>query len=498
LANEVVLVDDAAQRALVLAPLADQTLERTSVPIGKGVLRTDVSPDKRRLFVLSAGDTTPNKATREGPSLTVIEGTSVRQFPLSSTHSGLAIDPEGRWVALFSAPPTADFVRMSAFVENPNEIVLVDLKDNTVTARTLRSFGGVPQRVSFTPALHLPAGPRHLLVIETEQDVALLDLENAAATPARPEITVRLSTGSSALPNRPGGIRVDDGDPARADDARIGVRLENSSNVVSLTLVESTKGAKAEDPTQTPNDFRAEVNLADVGGIPSDIAFVRTDLGVRLAALVPSQRTAVLVDPNTSITTTVALADGYSTLSLVTDAVGGASTDTVLLYGTNGPSSVALWSLGRASGQPYRSVEVVSLATPIAAVRDVPAPRSSLKILEGQGATAFYVMNLATRTAAPLTASRTASLVVSSDAERLWVFEKGGTDLARISLSDLHPVFLPVDRVLDSVFDVVRADGGRSLVAVDARGAVGATLLDVNAPDTTSSRAYYGFLLEEL
>jgi hypothetical protein len=48
------------------------------------------------------------------------------------------------------------------------------------------------------------------------------------------------------------------------------------------------------------------------------------------------------------------------------------------------------------------------------------------------------------------------------------------------------------------VFDVARAGGGRSLVTLDTRGAVGATVLDALAPDTAASRSYYGLLLEDL
>ena len=57
---------------------------------------------------------------------------------------------------------------------------------------------------------------------------------------------------------------------------------------------------------------------------------------------------------------------------------------------------------------------------------------------------------------------------------------------------------LPLDRPIDGVFDVARRDGGRSLVALDVRGAVGATVLDAVAPDTAASRSYYGLLLEGL
>lgn len=502
LEDEVALVDDNAHRVLLLLPQAEQRLDRVSVPVGKGVIRAEASKDGKRLFVLSTGDLTRKKGSDEKPSLTMIEGTTAHRFPLESPHSGLAIDPLGRWIAIFAAPRAAGGPAQATFVENPNEIVLVDLTapiETAVTPRTLRSFGGFPQRVSFTSPISLSAGPRRLMVVETDQDVALLDLDNLRSARQRPEITVRLSNGSTAAESRPGGIVVDDGDPTRNDDARIGIRLENGSSVVTLTLAPSLPDAKPEDPMQDPNDFRTIVNLTDVGGVPGDIVFVRTEAGLRLAAIVPSTKSAVLVDPETSITTKVDLPEPYSKISLITSVAGGAAgTDTALLYGTGGSRGVAFWALGRATGQPYRSVEVVSLSTSIGDVLDVPPPRPELKVLAGANANAFYVLNLATRTASPLTTLGTASLLVSRDGRRLWAFERRHPSLAQVSLADLHPVPLPLDRPIDSLFDVARAGGGRSLVTLDMRGAGGATVLDALAPDTASSRSYYGLLLEDL
>jgi hypothetical protein len=502
LENDVAVVDDATHRVVLLAPAADQELERTSVPVGKGIIRTEVSSDGKRLFVLSTGDLTRKKGSDEKPSLTVVEEGVARRYALEAPHSGLAIDPLGRWVAIFAAPASAGGKPQATFVENPNEIVLIDLAaplDAAVTPRTLRSFGGLPQRVSFTPPLLLPGGPRRLMVVETDQDVALLDVDNVRSKPQRPEVTVRLTSGATAIPNRPGGVVVDDGDPARSDDARIGIRLENGANVVTLTLVPNAPDAKTDDPAQVPNDFRTVVNLTDVGGIPGDIVFVHTEVGLRLAAIVPSTKTAVLVDPETSITTNVDLPEPYGKISLITNVVGGAAgSDTALLYGTAGSRGVAFWSLGRATGQPYRSVEVVSLAASIGSILDVPPPRPELKVLQGSGANAFYVLDLATRTASPLTTLAAPSLLVSRDGLRLWAFERGRSNLAQVALGDLHPVPLPIDRPIDSVFDVARRSGGRSLVALDVRGAVGATVLDAVAPDTAASRSYYGLLLEGL
>jgi hypothetical protein len=499
LEDQVAIVDNGANRVVLLTPHDGQDLDRRSVGVGRGIIRTTASDDGKRLFVLSTGDLTRKKDHDEKPSLTVIEKGEARRYPLEAPHSGLALDPLGRWAAIFAAP---DGGAQATFVENPNEIVLVDLTapvESAVTPRTLRSFGARPQRVSFTPPLLLRDGPRRLLAVETEQDLALLDLDHVRDKPQRPEVTVRLTSGTTSAVNRPGGVVFDDGDPARNDDARIGVRLEGAPNVVTLTLAPSAPDAKAEDPTMVPNDFRTIVNLTDVGGPPGDIVFVHTDVGLRLAAIVPAAKRAVLVDPTTSITTNVDLPEPYAKISLITSVVGGAGgTDTALLYGSGGSRGVAFWSLGRATGQPYRSVEVVALSTAIDRVADVPPPRPELKVLQGSGQNAFFVLNLSTRTASPLTTLAAPSLHVSRDGQRLWAFERGKSNLAQVKLDDLHPIPLPLDRAIDSVFDVARPDGGRALVAIDARGSVGATVIDAITPDTAQSRSFYGLLLEDL
>ena len=154
-------LDRPAARVALLTPRAGQELDRTFVSIGRGAVRAESSPDQRRLFVLSAGDVPRRKDKNERPSLTVVEGGDARRFGLESPHSGMSIDPRGRYVALFAAPAVG--AAQTTFVENPNEIVVVDLEappDGAVSPRTLRSFGGRPQRVTFSEPLSLPGGPR--------------------------------------------------------------------------------------------------------------------------------------------------------------------------------------------------------------------------------------------------------------------------------------------------------------------------------------------------
>ena len=511
LTNRVAVLDNAANRVGVFIPTGGQNLDRQFFPIGKNAVRSEVSPDAKRLFVLSAGDVPRRKNQNEKASLTVLDdGGGVRSFDLESPHSGFALDPQGRYVALFAQPGSASV--SSAFVENPNEVVIVDLESPdpgaAVTPRTFRSFGGTPQRVSFTNTLNLPGGTRRLLVVETDQDVHLLDLDNIRATPARPEITVRLTSGESTNALKPAGVVVDDGDGAKNDDARIGIRVSNAASVFTLTLVPQLAGATSDEPGTVPNDFRPEVNLTEVGGIPGDIVFVRTDLGLRLAAVVPSTQKVVLFDPTTSITNEVDINGSFSKISLITNVVSSPNgTDTALLYGAGSGGStsgggystngVAFLSLGKAVGQTYRTVEVVSLATSIGEVRDVPPPRPELKVLQGS-ANGFFVLNLASRTAAPLTTLQQPTIHVAPDGQRLWAYRPGSEDLAAVTLDNLHPIPLTLDRPISSVYDVARADGGRALIALDLRGNVGATVIDALAPDTTSSHSYYGLMLEGL
>lgn len=491
LSNAVALVDDDAHRSVLLVPKADQELDRVNVPIGKNVIRAET--DKKRLFVLSTGDVPRRSERDQKPSLTVIDGTTfaAKRFDLAAPRSGIAIDPAGKWAAVYASSDVA-----TTFVENPNELVLIDLEappseTNPVTT-TLRSFGGKPQRVTFAPTLTLPEGPRRLLVVETDQDVSILDLDHVRDPVPRPEITVRLTSGSDTRTIRPAGVAFHDGSPGRNDDARIGIRLANDPNVITLDLAASVKGSSV-------HDFAPKINLTDVGGIASDIAFVMTDGGLRLAALVPSISSAILVDTETSITTKVSLPSPYQRLSLITDVVGSdTATDVALLWNAStATSGVAFWSLGKTSGQPYRSVEVLNLGTSVAAVRDVPKPRPELKVLE-TGSRGLFVLDLASRTAAPLTTLGTATVTIAPDAERMWAFQQGESKLSSVDLKKLHPVPLVIDRAINSVHDVARADGGRSLIVIHATGSYGATVFDARSPDTAFSRLHAGLLLEGL
>jgi hypothetical protein len=504
------LVDDASHRVvMVTVPGADLQVATQSLPIGHQVVKVSVAPDASRLFVLSAGDWPRRTVSDEFPKLTVVQfpdkgswSAQEQQYPMTEPLANLAIDPgadgDPRKYAVAYA---GDSASTSSFVQNPNEIVLFDLTDQKAVTRTIQSFGGTPRRIVFTPILQLPAGPRRLLLIETDIDLTMLDLNNAFRANPPPEITVPLTSDTTVQQITTAGVVVDGRHPTNPNDARFAVWASDNTNVFTVQLVQSAAGAA--------NDFAPTIKLTDVGGIPSDVAFVETEdanspsgTALEVAALVPTKTSAVLVDPDNSLTTTVALPAPYSNLSLVTDlganpSAARSGVDVALLWNGGGvaQSGVALWTLTQSVMKPYASVAALGATAPISHTLDVPSPNQRLKVLQEASGQGFYVLNLASHTAPPLN-TQLETLSISPDGLRLWVFTGGNTDLAEIDFTTLNPVPLITDIGIDGVYDIQRADGRRALVAIHNQGAIGATVFDATNPSSATSRRVASLLLE--
>lgn len=492
LRGSIALVDAPASRVLVAPVAADLTLVPQSFDIGHGFVASKTTKPGDRLLVLSRGDVPRRSAEDQGPRLTVLDGSPrpslLATYTLSDPLSGLDVDPEGRFAVVF--PSASD----ASFVQNPNELVLVDLGrgpaiDNPFPM-TLRSFGGRPQSFTFTHTLDLPTAEKRLLVVQTDRDIALVDLSDLSV----PEVTVKLTGGPEALV--PGGVAVTAGAPDRSDDARIAVRIQGDPNVVIIDLLPVPEAEQAE----TPQSFRVVPNIVYVGGVPTDIAFVQTDGGLRLAAAVPSKQALSLVDPTTGIATEIALGAPLDRISRVTDIIGpsGEDSDNALLWSTLS-ASVAFVALGSTVGKPYKSVERLELSTPVASLVEVPAPNEHLKLLSSADGRSFVVLNLLDRTASPLSASMYGTTITPTpDGERAFLLSPGSTQLASLDLGSLHPQNVQLGQGIDAAFDIERQDGGRALVAIHQLGAVGVTVLDGRSPSLANAREHAGVLLGEL
>ena len=89
------------------------------------------------------------------------------------------------------------------------------------------------------------------------------------------------------------------------------VRTSLDDNVIIYTL-----GPSHREPPD--NDFLSTPNAAVVGSVPSDIAFVNTNQGPRLAVVVPSPApTGFLIKVDDSQTLSAKFAAGYQQLTPV-------------------------------------------------------------------------------------------------------------------------------------------------------------------------------------
>src|SRR6266851_6762300 len=127
LRNAAVLVDENLNRALVVRASADQVLTTTSVPMGKRIALTTSSPDRNRVFVLSQGEQVRLGPNDEGPALTVLNAATPEtptRYPLTDPLTSIAIDPDpdGHLAIVYPGDAT-----QSTFLENPNELLFVDL-----------------------------------------------------------------------------------------------------------------------------------------------------------------------------------------------------------------------------------------------------------------------------------------------------------------------------------------------------------------------------------
>jgi hypothetical protein len=509
LRDQIALVDTGADRVVLLTAGANQSLTTTAIPVGANILNAAASPDGTKLFVVSGGHRAQlgDDQTSEWPSIAVIgPGAQSSRYDLKNVTdplAGLAIDPAGHWVVLYPGGGTNQ-----PFVENPNELVILDVSqppDKAVAVpHTLMSFGGHPQRFTFTPPLALPIGSHPLLIVESDQDLSLLNLDDLG----KPEITVPLTNGSDTHLLSPAGVAVYPGD-AKAG-ASIGVRLANDDDVVALQFVANVDA----NGNSIGNGFLPTVNLNNVGGVASDLAFVHTDSGLRLAALVPSRNKATLINPVTSLTQDVALPAPYQSLSVVTDALGSASgcdpsttsagvpTDVALLWnGTSvaGQAGVAFWELGQAGCQPYRSIDTIGVTEVVAQVLDVPTPNATLKVLQTRGGDAFYILNLSNRTAAPLEISNSnIALSVSPLGDQVWTYVPHGFTVFATDFAYELPRSLLIERAVSGVYEIARPSGlSPAVVVLHDEGGVGATVYDASTLKDTTRRLYAGLLLGE-
>jgi hypothetical protein len=143
--NRAVAIGDGEQnRVVLLTSESPRELSVTPLAVGENRLAMLPTVDGNGLLVLSSGERPRRNADDELPSLTLIDASAEprieARYPLPDAFSTLTRDPTGRWVVLSGAGDN--------FVSNPNQLVLVDLRDPDFPplTKTIRSAFSSPSR----------------------------------------------------------------------------------------------------------------------------------------------------------------------------------------------------------------------------------------------------------------------------------------------------------------------------------------------------------------
>jgi hypothetical protein len=495
LRSSVAAVDGSQNRVLMLSSPAPLELKVGAVPVGLSVATIKASPDGKQLFVLSRGVQPRFNDTDELPRLTVIESEptprELKRYNFSDPLSGLVIDPEMEWAIAYITPGDSRAVR------NPNEINLIDLKnpDADPIKMTVQSGAGSPKSFLFTKTLTVPNGdPRRFLIVQTESEVILIDLLDAAG--GQPEqLRMELPHNQQGAVGTPVQVvfhdaLIDEERPNLNIDSEIAVRASSDSSVLLLRLA---------TPANPDNAFDLKPNLLEVGGVPSTIEFVKTNAGIRLLALVGT--TAALVDPNTSNSVKVTLPAAFKAITRVTEDIATDSGGDVALLWSDQAATVGLWNFGESTTTSH-GLERLEVGTTVSQVLDVPGTSfPTYKILESREGD-FFVLDLASQETSPMdTNGRSFAVDPSPDGERLWAYLPGSVDFASINLADLHATTLTAQRPISGVFEVGRpsdedAPGRSALVLHQSGGDLAVTVLDGLAPDSAKTKFFSGLIFE--
>jgi hypothetical protein len=512
LTDAAIFVDTDLNRGIVVTAGSDQNLDVGAVRLGKKIVSATTSRDRRRVFVLSQGDDERLRATDESAALSVLEAghpRDVKRYELPDALTSLALDPAGRYAIVYAGESSS-----GGFLQNPNELLVVDLDAppgaGNPARRDLPShLGGSPQRLTFSPPLHLAGGDRRLLVVETDRDVMLIDLEQ----PERPDVSLPVKdrhTDSRVL--SPAGIAIDPGQPGAGGRApSLAVRTNADDNVIIYTL-----GPSGREPPA--NDFIATPNAAVVGGVPTDIAFVNTNQGPRLAALVASPvPMGFLIKVDDNQTLSAKFGSTYQQLSPVAGFAPeiSADGDQLLLWSTDGrTASIAFWDLDKVPDIPFgsidtlKSVETIHLSGPVASVTSIP--ERNLKIV-ATASRSLYVLDPQQHLTSALNATGSVTLRYSREGDRAWAFQPSQKQLAQIALTGAHVTNVDVDQPVSDVLEIDAQGGGRALLVLhmpiapstSERSAYGlpmqtfgVTVFDALVPRAAQSRRYGSLLTE--
>ncbi|MDB4931539.1 MAG: hypothetical protein JWM10_4023 [Myxococcaceae bacterium] len=477
------------QPALARATVVDLTQETPTVrqvAVGADPVVVSARVAHDEALVLSRGERGSQGVAPAPATLSAITANgAARRWTLGSPFNAVAQDAAGRYaITYYNNSASA-----GRLLFNPNEVAVVDLDRPSGAAnpviRTVRSFGGVPNGVVFSPTMTVAGEPRTLAVVLSDAYVTLLDLNH----PERSEVTVRLTLPEDARAVAPAQVVFD------TDNATMYLRADQSNDLYVLRLVTVTP------ENATANDFRPALNQLAAGVRPADLALFGEANARKLLVVSPGSRDARVIDTVANTTTVVPL-DAVANRVLLFNGPSPRSPAPALralLYATAGvASAVSFVELTDIESRRSQNVETLqlgritnqALALPERGVVMFGHPTSAMGSLS--------LLDLGRRTAAPIfSEAALENARFDDDRQALWVAPQSGQRLGFIELTNFRPGEIRLDAPIVDVIPVARGMARRVVALHDAPDGW-ITVVDGTDVTRERSRSLRGFLLTGL
>ncbi len=499
--DRVAWVDPSGETAFLLDPAAAD-LRPTTAKLGKNAVLAQKRVGANELLVVTRGQRDEVGQTAETARLYLWPADGVpRAWDLPSRFDQMAQSPDGRFVVLFFSTSAGKVGGET--LSDPNQVAVVDLLSNPgpVEPNSLRSLGGVPQSVVFSPRFRLHASDteeRTLAVFLSGTYVTILDLDHRE----RGEVSVDLRGSTSQSSFSVAQVLFDVSAPVSATSRpAIYLRGSSSNDVVVVSL-----GAAEPGTQTTSNDFRVSASLLAAGTGPSDMTLFQSSAGTRLLVVAPGSQELLVIDPATSRTTNIKLSSQSVANRIVTFTDPVENEPRALLVGlpplaTTALTFVDLKRIDDVLGQALDRHDMVAGASQIMAY---PAQGVVLVRHSASGSsTQLSLVDLGTRKVSPISSQGYDSLTFVPDGgplsatDRLWVTRKQDARVGFVMLSSLRTGDVRLDHSVESVLPVKTVSGTRLLV-VDHGGVGGSiTILEADNPSRQTARSVQGFLFAD-
>jgi hypothetical protein len=518
--DRIAYVEKNSHTAYLLDP-ADASFKPRFVTVGKAPIAAVKRNGSNQMLVVSNGDSGSAGVAPIQPQLQIIDANPnvvPAVYALAGRFDGLAQSVDGRFVVLYHTSSTQDASDTGLF--NPNEMTIIDFTQSLdpkapLPTKSIRSLGGVPARIEFSPPSVAQAGVPSLAVVLSQNYVTIMDVENTERT----EISVPLCAQSAGCAYDPDTIQILFGSvdlldpkspfgPTNPKILNIYVRAETSKDIFQIALSIGT------DAVGTI-DFNASLSLLSVGANPAGMALYVSNDGPRLAVLAPTSQSLVIINPSTSQTLRIAATSIPANVIVpftVANSDGTQRNEAMLVDTLYGSTSVLFADLGVVETSGGLEIKDSPLR---AAAGDVwPLLDQGIAVLvlgKPTAISSFTAVELSTRRIVDITASSTFArpYLEARPPSRLWGVTDG-TKLTYVNLvarkagTTFAPSFVWLDQEITSIqaldppldANPTNPQKPRYLVVGhnDPDGIGNLTFLDADTPDRSTARTAYGFL----